>query len=273
VALYIRPDFASTLSPSEQRFSHLFGLSGEIYREKEGRRTVRFHHCGKNYFLKVHTGVGWKEIAKNLIQLRLPIVSAKPEWRALHLLKELDIDTLTPVAFGSKGYNPARRQSFLVTEDLGDTVTLEDFLLPSVRRKLSIPVNAGLKRSMVRKVAEIAKRMHGNGINHRDFYLCHFRIAVSQLQLATPTQIPRIYLMDLHRAQVHRHRLRERWIVKDLAGLYFSSMDLAVTHRDRLRFIRFYSGQSLRETLTSRSRFWSKIDRRARRLYQKHHPA
>jgi hypothetical protein len=269
--LYLLPDFASTLSPMEQRFSHLFQLTGQIYRAKEGRRTLRFQHHGKNYFLKAHSGVGWKEIFKNIVQLRLPVIGANTEWSALHRLKELNIDTITPVAYGSEGLNPARRHSFIITEELGDTLTLEEILVQSTRHKTSASLPLWLKRSLIKRVAEIARTMHENGINHRDFYLCHLRLPVSQLDQVSSTQPLPIYVMDLHRAQVHRRRPRERWIVKDLAGLYFSSMDLGLNRHDRFRFITTYSGQSLRETLESSERFWRKVDNRAMRLYRKHH--
>jgi heptose I phosphotransferase len=124
---------------------------------------------------------------------------------------------------------------------------------------------------LITKVAEIARTMHDNGINHRDFYLCHLRLPVSQLQLSTPPQVPRIYVMDLHRAQVHRHRPRERWIVKDLAGLFFSSMDCGLSRHDRIRFITTYSGRSLRDTLVAGGLFWSKVSTWALRIYRKHH--
>jgi hypothetical protein len=269
--LYLDPEFASTLTPSEQRFSHIIQLQGDIYREKEGRRTICFHHRGKDYFLKAHTGVGWKEIFKNLLQFKLPVISANPEWRALHRLKELRIDTVTPVAYGSEGLNPARRHSFIITEELGDTVTLEEILSQSTHHKTSTSIPLWLKRSLVKRVAEIARTMHENGINHRDFYLCHLRLPVSQLDRAASTQPLPIYVMDLHRAQVHRRRPRERWIVKDLAGLYFSSMDLGLSRHDRFRFITTYSGRSLRDTLVAGGLFWNKVSTWALRIYRKHH--
>ena len=43
----------------------------------EGRRTVSFSHRGRRYYLKIHDGVGWKEIAKNQTTLRLPVLRAE----------------------------------------------------------------------------------------------------------------------------------------------------------------------------------------------------
>ena len=40
----------------------------------------------------------------------------------------------------------------------------------------------------------------------------------------------RLYLIDLHRMQLRR-KTPSRWIVKDIAGLYYSSMDIGLTKR------------------------------------------
>ena len=39
----------------------------DVYRNKEGRKTLRFQYRGKPYFLKLHTGVGWIEVLKPLV--------------------------------------------------------------------------------------------------------------------------------------------------------------------------------------------------------------
>lgn len=265
--LYLRPDFASALAPHERRFAYLFGLTGELHREHAGRRTLRFHHHGRHYFLKAHPGVGWKEIWKNLVQFKLPVISAVVEWRALHRLRELHIDTLSPVAYGVEGSNPAARRSFLITEDLGDTINLEEVLL----RQPPVPVQ--IKRALLLRVAEIARTMHEHGVNHRDFYLCHLRVAVSDLRQSQQTSPIPVYVMDLHRAQLRRRRTPERWIVKDLAGLHFSSMRFGLTRQDRCRFITAYEGRPLRDALRSSEAVWNQVARRARRLYRKHYPA
>ena len=44
---------------------------------------------GSHYFAKIHHGVGWREILKNLLHLKLPVLGAENEWRALNLLPRL----------------------------------------------------------------------------------------------------------------------------------------------------------------------------------------
>ncbi len=213
-------------------FAEARALQGTVYRSKEGRRTLRFEKEGRGYFLKLHEGVGWKEILKNLLQLRLPVLGAANEFHACRRLQALQIDTMTPVAFGERGGNPARKISFLITEELASTISLEDYCktwiaaLPSVREK----------RAVIRKLAHISKTLHENGINHRDFYLCHFLRADNGLAFE---ESDALFLIDLHRVQM-RNQVPLRWLVKDLSGLFYSAFDLPLTRRDILCFLSIY---------------------------------
>ena len=56
-------------------------LQGVVFRELEARRTLRANVAGRNYFIKIHRGVGWYEIIKSLFCLRLPVLGAGNEWR------------------------------------------------------------------------------------------------------------------------------------------------------------------------------------------------
>ena len=97
----------------------------------EGRRTVSFSHQGRRYYLKIHDGVGWKEIGKNLTSLRLPVLGAENEWKGVHhlrrqtLLQNLGLDTLEIAGYGTRHRHlakvlndPARRQSLIVTDEI-----------------------------------------------------------------------------------------------------------------------------------------------------------
>lgn len=249
-------------------------ISGKVYRDKEGRRTLRFELNGAAYFLKLHQGVGWGEVLKNLITLRLPVVGARNEWLALKRLHELGIDTLDAVGYGQRGNNPATQLSFLITRELTDTVSLEDLCASWPQH----PPAFALKLALIREVARIARKMHDNGINHRDFYLCHFLADVKGGADSLSADNIRLYLVDLHRAQLRTVAPR-RWVVKDIGGLYFSAHDIGLTRRDVLRFMRFYRETSLRETLDQDAAFWRDCKSRARQIYvrylkrEPHYPA
>ena len=236
----------------------------DVYRNKEGRKTLRFEQGGRSFFLKLHSGVGWAEIIKNLLQGRLPVVGAANEYHAVQALERIGVDTLSVAAYTSTGRNPAARQSLLVTDDLVGTVSLEDYCA----NWAAVPPEPRVRLRLILKLADSARRMHGAGINHRDFYICHFHLDESSLA----EQSPRCYLIDLHRAQI-RGRTPRRWRIKDLAGLYFSAMDCGLTRRDLLRFIHHYSEGGLRRALGEDARLWRQVERRAWQLYRKGHGA
>ena len=249
-----------TLWAGQDPFAAADALQGEVLRALEGRRTLRTEITGRGYYAKIHHGIGWREIFKNLLSGRLPVLGAGNEWRALQRLAALGVDTMRAVAFGERGSNPARRQSFIITEELAPTVSLEDFC----RDWRAVPPAPTFKRALIRRVAEMARRMHGGGVNHRDFYICHFL-----LHLPVDKSAPRLSLIDLHRAQV-RDATPRRWRDKDLAALHFSTLEIGLTVRDRLRFLRAYFERPLRDILIEEADLLAHLAREGARLTERY---
>lgn len=243
-------------------FEMAFALSGEVVREIEGRRTLRFEAEGRGYYAKLHRGVGWSQILGNLLRLRLPVLGAGSELRAIRAFDALGIDTMTVAAYGERGVGPAHRQSFLVTEALEPTIDLDAFTRDWSRE----PPPAALKHALIGTVARIARRMHEGGINHRDFYLCHFLL---HLDPAPRPGTLRVSVIDLHRAQIRAHT-PARWRHKDIAALYFSALAIGLTKRDRLRFLRDYFPGRLRDTLVRERRVLAALEREAARLQRRY---
>ncbi len=240
-------------------FSLMENMQGKIAREMKDRQTLRFEINGQGYYRKWHRGVGWQEIIKNCLQLRLPVLGASNEWNALNKLRALDVPSLIPLAFGVRGKNPACQQSFIVTRELTDVIQLDHFF-----EQHSVDVKA--KHRILASLATIARELHCAGINHRDFYLCHFMLKTHFI--ADQNMEPELYLVDLHRAQL-RPQVPERWLVKDLGSLLFSSLNLHFTRRDYLRFIRVYFAQELRSVLAEQKALLEKITTRACSTYRR----
>jgi heptose I phosphotransferase len=258
----VLPDGFAEAMGGGDAFAHIMQLQGEVFRDMPGRRTLRFELNGNSYFAKLHYGVGWGEIFKNLLTLRLPVVSANTEWRAIKRLDMLGIPTTPAVAYGCRGLSPASLQSFIITEDLGDIVSLEDFC----RDWPDQPPPLALKRALLRRVAAIAAGIHDHGLNHRDFYICHLCLDKKRLEAGEVY----LYLIDLHRMPVRR-KTPVSARMKDMAALYFSALDIGLTRRDCLRFLRLYRGKALRIVLREEDGFWKQVDQRARKLYHKFH--
>jgi len=236
-------------------FDQMMALRGECFRHQKGRLTQRIQLDGKIYFIKQHHGVGYREIIKNLLQLRWPVISARQEWKAIQKLKGLGVAVPEVLAYGERGINPATRQSFILMEELAPAVSLEELSRSFQQQAPSF----AWKASLIERVAEMARILHQNGINHRDFYLCHFLLKQPEAVL---------YLIDLHRAQIRR-LTGKRAIIKDLSGLYFSSKESGLSQRDYFRFMKAYDGKTLREIL-EKDNFWKKVRARGERLYRNH---
>jgi heptose I phosphotransferase len=228
---------------------------GDLVRDIEGRRTLRFELAGRGYYLKLQRGVGWLRIAGEFARLRRPVLGAANEWHAIEACHALGVPTMDAVAYGERGRGPAHRESFLVTAAIEPAVDLDTY----TRHWRREPPPVALKRALIREVARIARRMHEGGMNHRDFYLCHFLLE------ADAPGAPHVFVIDLHRAQM-RPRTPRRWRDKDLAALYFSALDIGLTPRDKLRFLREYFPGRLRETLRRERDLLDHLEREAARL-------
>ena len=234
-------------------------LQGQVYRELEGRRTLRTEVAGRGYFVKIHRGIGWREIAKNLLTAKLPVLGARQEWLAIERLHQAGVSTMTAVAYGERGGNPAAQHSFIVTEELAPTADLEQLSLDWARR----PPEPRLKRALIAEVAKMVGTMHRAGVNHRDCYICHFLLHTDKPVTADDFLLS---VIDLHRAQV-RAATPLRWRDKDLAALYFSALDIGLTRRDKLRFLRLYFQRPLRQLLRDEARLLARLEARAAKLY------
>ncbi|MBL4582027.1 MAG: lipopolysaccharide core heptose(I) kinase RfaP [Gammaproteobacteria bacterium] len=259
---YLNENFAKDL-PKGDWFQHLQAMEGKVYREVQGRKTLQFALGGKSYFIKNHFGVGWREILKNLVLLRMPILGAENEWRAISKLKSLGLTTMTSIAYGSRGWNPARRQSLIVTEDLANTVSLEDYCKDWRQNSPEF----ARKQKLLSKLASISRTLHQGGVCHRDYYLCHFLMPKDCLDVAS-NQAFELFVIDLHRALI-KNRLGLRWIIKDVSGLLYSAMDIGLTQRDFFRFIKIYDDMSLRDALAHNGPFWNSVQKRALSMHKK----
>jgi heptose I phosphotransferase len=256
---YLRDDLAGLLGGGDP-FATVAALNGEVYRAVANRRTLRFVHGRRAYFAKLHWGPGWGEIFKNLATLRLPVLGARNEFEACCHLAAAGVPAPTVAAFGERGMNPARRESFVICDALEGRESLEDL----TNRWLEQPPRPAEKRRLIAAVAGFARDLHGAGVVHRDLYVCHLLLDVAAWQRGTVD----LAVIDLHRAQIRRH-IPRRWLRRDLAALLFSVLDLPLTRRDWLRFLRVYRGRPLREVLDGEAGFWDGVVRRAEALYHK----
>jgi heptose I phosphotransferase len=233
-------------------FEACMQLRGKAFRDVPGRKTMRVEIGSKSYFIKQHFGVGWGEIFKNLITLKMPILGAMTEVSAIQKLDEIGIASTPLVAYGQRGSNPATLQSFVITEDLGDIISLEEMLMDG----RSYPITAQSKALMLTAVAKVASQLHGAGLCHRDFYLCHFVLSCKNAQ----NNHFDLHVIDLHR-MLQNQPVGGDAVMKDVAGLYFSALQNGFGAEDLSVIKQHYLPQS--------DVFWQKVEARAQQLLAK----
>jgi UDP-glucose:(heptosyl)LPS alpha-1,3-glucosyltransferase/heptose I phosphotransferase len=246
------PQAISQQLSSADTFEALMQMPGKAFRDVPGRKTVQVQIGGESYFIKQHFGVGWAEIFKNLISFKTPILGAMTEVRAIQKLDEIGIPTTPLVAYGQRGCSPASMRSFIVTEDLGDILTLEDVF----RAGLEAPPNKASRPAVLQALAQLATKLHDAGLCHRDFYLCHFVVKKTELKNGNLN----LHLIDLHR-MLQGQQPNSSAVMKDVAGLYFSMQQVGLGVEDWAIFKQYYLPQS--------DGFWGQVDVRSQALLAK----
>jgi heptose I phosphotransferase len=257
-----------TLWAGKDAFVEVERLSGKVYRDMPGRRTLRVEIEGKGYFVKIHYGIGWGEIFKDIVQGRLPVLGAGQEWRALMRLASVDVPSMEVLAFGEQGWNPAKRRSFIITREIVPAGDLEVY----TQNWRKSPPCLSEKRALIAEVARMVRQMHLAGVNHRDCYICHFLQQMAGSFAPAEKNAPRLFLIDLHRAQV-RSAVPRRWRDKDLAALYFSVLEIGLTRLDCFYFLRAYFAKPLSGIIREEATLLTWLESEAARLqarFQKH---
>ena len=144
------------------------------------------------------------------------------EARGIHALQGKNILTTPLVGWGKL----TDGRSFIVTEDLCGFRDAEKMVAAG------LPFDA-----LLQPTADLAARLHTAGLHHRDLYLCHF--------FAKESNPADLRLIDPGRVKpLPGWPLRKRWIIKDLAQFWFSTLNLPVTDLQRGQWLQCYSDQT-----------------------------
>ncbi len=176
----------------------------------------------------------------------------------MHELRRQGIPNMTLIAFGEQLHPDGRLFSFLLTEELAGFSPLDSFL--PERFPARTDAHFAALRRLVLHVADLTRRFHRLGYNHRDLYACHYFIRET-----APGRFD-VNLIDLQRVQRRRWN-RRRWIVKDLAQLGYSMPRRKIGCRWRMTFFKQYLG--VRKLRPRDKRLLRSILRKQRRMEHK----
>jgi len=146
---------------------------------------------------------------------------AAEEARGIQLLESETIPTTPLVGWGSL---PDGR-SFVISEDLGNHRAADKLI---ERGEITFD-------QLLAPTAEMAARLHAKNLHHRDLYLCHFFINPTDPTLG-------LRLIDAARvARLANFLTRRRWIVKDLAQFWYSTLGAGATDAQRHQWLDIYA--------------------------------
>lgn len=147
---------------------------------------------------------------------------AEDERRGIQLLQNADIPTVPLVAWGKLRDG----RSFLITEDLAEHAPADKLIAAGMGFDLLLATTANL-----------AARLHAAGLHHRDLYLCHF---FARKDAASADALD-LRLIDAARVARFGRWLGARWITKDLAQFWYSTLSLSVTDGLRGKWLDTYA--------------------------------
>ena len=221
-----------------------------FFKNKEEREILILSLDSTVFFVKRYHGPGVGLFSYLLRGFR-DRCGPENEWNKAHLLKELGIKAIEPVAFGVERRYGIIRRALLVTLEM-EGIRVEDLLRENTELNQKIQV--------VERLAAFAGRFHTLGLSHQDFYLCHFYWSEKSEEIG---------LVDLQRIRHHRRQTsqpRLSWIVKDLAQLDYSSRNvLTVEEYDYLKSI-FVSVYKEYLPLIAEPRMARRISRKVARI-------
>ncbi len=185
---------------------------------------------------------------------------AMAEVAGIRLLESAGIATVPLVGWGRL----IDGRSCIVTEDLGGFVAGDRWVR-----------EGGSFAALAPMLAELAARLHGAGLHHRDLYLCHWFVRSGGdeahhgqtaagahwfVRSGGDSGGLEVRLIDAGRVRrLPGWPLRRRWIVKDLSQLIYGTRGLPIAEGERRDLIDDYARRS---GVVHADRLWRSISRK-----------
>lgn len=236
--------------------------SGEPIKQIKDRSLIRFkieaYGKKKYYYLKKHNleFVGFRKLISYFVP-GYPLSQGKIEFKNICDFKKYGLATVIPVAAGEKFIGFFKTESFLITEDVSPFISLE-YLLKERHSFFMGQEGKTRKKKLLKEIALLAKKMHENGFNHRDFNATHIL-----LNYDNPSDIPKLALFDLQRVD-KKGFLKYWWAIKSMAGVNYTLPANLFDEKDKIFMFLTYKGK---KSLNAFDRLqWRLIKRKTARI-------
>jgi len=244
-------------------FESIWNFSnGETIKQIKARSVIRFeirhHDIKRTFYIKRHNSefIGLSRLFSRLFP-RCNLSQGRLEFENICDFRKYNLPTVVPVVAGEKFSHFFWAKSFIVTEDFSPFISLES-LLENRPQFLSGPKGENRKRILLKEVAVLARRMHQNGFNHRDFNATHIL-----LNYNNESDIPQIALFDFQRVEKRKY-FRFRWKIKSIARLNYTLPDEIFNIKDRIYILLSYKDKKSFNFLDRMQWFW--IERKTAKI-------
>jgi len=226
--IFVNPELSAQIKEiGNMSYDDIMRQEGlELITRKKVRTVVTVVMGGHKWYLKRHIKPSVKDSLLEDLRYKKPVSNAKLEWRAIEILTAIGIPNVQAIAMGEKFKDKyIEKSSFIITEELKDGRSLEQIL--NEKPALSFKD----KVRLIERIGSLARKLHTFGLTHRDFYLGHIFV-VGSLEGEY-----KLHLLDLQRVKFGA-KIYNRWSVKDISALLFSSLNIpGITRADRMRFL------------------------------------
>jgi hypothetical protein len=211
-----------------------FDQGQDLFKKNIGNFRSRFRfqteHPARTFFLKRYDHPPIKTQLTNWIDGRKRRSCCRMELEPIRELNDHQVCAPSPIAYGHLWGWLFEKKSFLITEEIADGDSLER-RLPTYFYSPSTPQTLCRRRNFVKHMAHFIRRFHDLGYRHRDLYFSHIFCDTKD----------KLYLIDLARA-FRPIILQRRFLIKDLAQVFYSMSAQYFSRTDRLRFYLHYAG-------------------------------
>jgi heptose I phosphotransferase len=244
-------------------FESIWNFSnGETIKQIKARSVIRFeirhHDIKRTFYIKRHNSefIGLSRLFSRLFSRR-SLSQGRLEFENICDFRKYNLPTVVPVVAGEKFSHFFWTKSFLITEDFSPFISLEALLENQPQFFLG-PKGENRKHILLKEVAVLARIMHQNGFNHRDFNATHIL-----LNYNNESDIPQIALFDLQRVEKRKY-FRFRWKIKSIARLNYTLPDDIFNIKDRIYILLSYKDKKSFNFLDRMQWFW--IERKTAKI-------
>jgi hypothetical protein len=224
-------------------FDHLYHFQGgttlkQIRDRSVLRMEIRDGDESRIFYLKRHNAV--RSVFWEMISGLCSERGASPgmsEFINICDFRKYGIPTVVPVAAGERRIGFARYESFLLTKSFEPYVSMEDIIRNHPER-LQGAEGLMRKERLIKAVALLARKMHNQGFNHRDFNATHVLVGPEN-----GNGVFDLALFDLQRMD-RKEWLRTKWFIKTMAHLNYTMPEPLFSDQDRLLLFQTYKGSS-----------------------------